>query len=238
MRCFPRETRIRDASEPQEDIRLRSLLRLESLALASPLGSLRAALGVEKPVPPGERARVVADELFVVNIVVVSTGPQREEVVKRPGELVAGVRVDGLEDTEHNPDVHGQDVKVLGDGAPQDGAADCTETEDHDFNGRCVFCCHAERRGILVVNLVDVLVQRAPVHGAVGPVVPSVLENEEDCDLVSHGEKRREGGGRRKAEVLGHGVEEPDLRKFDGKVRNKDELCALPLFSCGRDLLL
>lgn len=49
---------------------------------------------------------------------VVSTGPEREEVVERPGELVAGVRVDGLEDTENDPDVHGQDVEVLGDGAP------------------------------------------------------------------------------------------------------------------------
>ena len=110
---------VGNAHRTAEDIaRLRSLLRLERLALASPLGSLRAALGVEEPVPPGERARVVADELLVVNIVVVSTGPEREEVVERPGELVAGVRVDGLEDTKNNPDVHGQDVKVLGDGAP------------------------------------------------------------------------------------------------------------------------
>ena len=130
-----------NATELQRDMdHLRSLLRLERLALASPLGSLRAALGVKGPVPPGERARVVTDELLVVNIVVVSTGPDGKEVVKRPGELVAGVRVDGLEDTQGDPDVHGQDVQVLGDGAPQDWAADRAETEDHDFNGRCVFC--------------------------------------------------------------------------------------------------
>ena len=239
MRRFARETRIRNAGEPQENIsRLRGLLRLEGLALASPLGSLRTALGVEEPVPPGERARVVANELLVVDIVVVSTGPEREEVVERPGELVAGVRVNGLEDTEHNPDVHGQDVEVLGDGAPQDGAADSAETENHDFDGRCVFCCHAEGCGVLVVDLVDVLVQRAPVHGAVCPVVPGVLENEEDCDLVGHGEQSWEGSGSRKAEVLRHGVEEPDLGEFDSEVRDEDELGALPLFSCGRDLLL
>lgn len=230
---------VENARRWAEDIaRLRSLLRLECLALASPLGSLRAALGVEEPVPPGERARVVADELLVVDVVVVSTGPEREEVVERPGELVAGVRVDGLEDTKNDPDVHGQDVKVLGDGAPQNGAADRAETEDHDFNRRRVFCCHTERRGVLVVDLVDVLVQRAPVHCAVGPVVPGVLENEEDCDLVGHCENGRERSGSLETEVLRHGVEEPDLREFDGEVRNEDELCALPLLLCGRDLLL
>lgn len=169
---------------------------------------------------------------------VVSTGPEREEVVERPGELVAGVRVDSLEDTENNPDVHGQDVKVLGNSAPQDGAADRAETEYHDFNGRCVFCCHTEGCGVLVVDLVDVLVQRAPVHGAVGPVVPGVFENEEDRDLVGHGEDRWEGSGSLETEILRHGVEEPDLREFDGEVRNEDELCALPLLLCGRNLLL
>jgi hypothetical protein len=56
--------------------------------------------------------------------------------------------------------------------------------------------------------------------------------------LVGHGENSWEGGGSRKAEVLRHGVEEPDLRKLDGEVRNEDELRALPLFFCGRDLLL
>lgn len=169
---------------------------------------------------------------------VVSAGPDGKEVVERPGELVAGVRVDGLEETENDPGVHGQDVKVLGDGAPQDGAADGAEAEDHDFDGRCVFCCQAEWCGVLVVDLVDVLVQRAPVHGAVHPVVPGVLKNEEDCDLVCHSEERGEGDGSLETEVLRHGVEEPDLREFDGEVRDEDELCTLPLFSCGRDLFL
>ena len=89
-----------------------------------------------------------------------------------------------------------------------------------------------------MVNLVNVLVQRAPVHGTVGPVVPGVLENEEDRDLVGHGEDGWEGSGSLETEVLRHGVEEPDLREFDGEVRNEDELCALPLLLCGRNLLL
>lgn len=133
---FSRKTRVENADLSQRNIaRLRSLLRLERLALASPLGSLRAALGVHKPIPPGERARVVANELLVVQIVVVSASPDGEEVVERPGEFVSGVRVDGLEETQHDPGVHGQDVQVLGDSAPENGAADGAKAEDHDFDG-------------------------------------------------------------------------------------------------------
>ncbi len=44
-----------------------------------------------------------------------------------------------------------------------------------------------------MVDLVDVLVKRTPMKGAVGPVVPGVFEHEEDGDLVGHGEDRGEG---------------------------------------------
>jgi len=170
--------------------------------------------------------------------VVVGAGPDGEEVVERPGELITGVRVDGLEHTQRDPDVHGEDVEVLGDGAPQDGATDCAETEDHDFDWRRVLCCEAKGCRVLVVDLVNVLVQRAPVHGAVHPVVPGVLEDEEDRDLVCHGEERGEGNGGFKAGVLCHRVEEPNLRKLDGEVGDEDEFGALPLFFCGGHLLL
>jgi hypothetical protein len=215
---------------------LRSLLGLERLALAPPLGSLRAAFGVHGPVPPSERAGVVADELLVVDVVVVGAGPDGEEVVERPGELVAGVRVNGLEHTQRDPDVHGEDVEVLGDCAPQDGAADRAETEDHDFDWRGVFCREAEGCRVLVVDLVDVLVQWAPVHGAVHPVVPGILEDEEDGNLVGHCEERGEGNGGFEAGVLRHRVEHPDLRELDGEVGDEDEFRALPLLFCGGDL--
>lgn len=70
-----------------------------------------------------------------------STRPERQEVVQRPGELVAGVRIDGLEETAHDPQVHGQDVQVAGDGAPGDGAEDRAGAEDHHFDGRGVLGC-------------------------------------------------------------------------------------------------
>lgn len=36
-----------------------------------------------------------------------------------------------------------------------------------------------------MVNLMDVLVERAPVERSVGPVMPGILQHKEDGDLVS-----------------------------------------------------
>jgi hypothetical protein len=44
-----------------------------------------------------------------------------------------------------------------------------------------------KRRTILVMDLVDVLVQGAPVQQPVGPVMERVLHDEEDRDLPGHG---------------------------------------------------
>lgn len=94
----------------------------------------------------------------MVNIVVLGASPEGKEVVERPGELVARVCVDGLEEAEDNPDVHGEDVEVLGDGAPHDGDTNGTETQAHDFNGRRVLGGKTEGSRVLVVNLVHGLV--------------------------------------------------------------------------------
>lgn len=168
----------------------------------------------------------------------IGASPERQEMMQGPGELKAGMRVDGLEQAEHDPDVHGQDVQVLGDGAPEDGGADRAEAEQHDLDRAGVLGREAEGGRVLVVDLVDVLVQRAPVQGAVQPVVPRVLEHEEDGDLVGHGEEGGEGDGGCQAEVLGHRVEEPDLGELDGEVGEEDELGAVPLFFGGWDFLL
>lgn len=80
-----------------------------------------------------------------------------------------------------------------------------------------------------MVDLVDILVKRAPVESAMHPVMPGILENEEDADLEGHGQDGREGNASRKAEVLRHGVEEPRLSsvagvlKYDG--RNTYQIC-------------
>lgn len=103
------------------------------------LKRIGGVLGVQNVVPPAEAAGVVANELFVVEVVVIRTGPERQEVVKTPGKFIATVRVDGLEQTQDNPDVHGENVQFTGESAPNDWAADGSETENHDLDGGGVF---------------------------------------------------------------------------------------------------
>jgi hypothetical protein len=159
-------------------------------------------------------------------------------MVQTPGKVVPAVRIDSLEHTDCDPRVHGQDVEILCNGAIQNRRSDGSETKGHDFDGGRVLGGETEGCGVLVVDLVDVLVQRAPVHGAVSPVMPCVLEYEEDGYLVGHLPHAGKGNGRAKAEVLAHGVEEPDLREFDGEVGEENEEGALPLFVGSRDFLL
>ena len=87
---------------------LLDLLRL--LTLTSSPHSLGSRLGVHNVVPPPKAARIVANEALVVGVMVIGTSPERQEVVQTPREFVAAVCIDGLEETEDNPEVHGQDV--------------------------------------------------------------------------------------------------------------------------------
>ena len=100
-------------------VSLLRLLHFCELALPTTLGGLGTGLSVEKVVPPPKAARVVANEAFMMYVMVVSAGPKREEVVQAPWELITAMRVDGLEQTKDNPDIHGQDMKVLGNGTPK-----------------------------------------------------------------------------------------------------------------------
>jgi hypothetical protein len=226
-------TRLQNPPKPSSSNCLLHLAGLGSLlrgfALAAVLSRLGASLGVEHVVPPSERASVVADEALVVDIVVLSAGPEGEEVVQAPRELVTGVGIDGLEQAEDDPDVDGEDVKILGDGDPQNGRSYGSETKSHDFDGRGVFGGESEGRRVLVVNLVHVLVQRAPVEGTVEPVVPGILHDEEDGDLVGHLGPGGEGNAGLHAKVHAHGVEQPDLGELDSEVTEQDQLGALPL---------
>ena len=118
---------------------------------------------------------------------------------------------------------------------------------------------------VLVVDLVNVLVERAPVQRAVREEVEHVLKDEEECDLqellLPWGEGHLPGGH---AERLSHRVEEPDLhetwdaretnrvcsaectsgigketydRELNHEVREQDLLRALPLLLRRRDLV-
>ena len=80
---------------------------------------------------------------------------------------VSAVRIDGLEETQGDPDVHGEDVQVTAECAVEEGTRECTSSEDEDFSGMRVLSSKTEGGGVLVVNLVDVLVERAPVKSTV-----------------------------------------------------------------------
>lgn len=174
----------------------------------------------------------------MVGVVVVGTCPEWQEVVQAPREFVTRVRVNGLGKTEHDPHVHGQDVQVLGNGAPEDWRDNGAQAKDHYLEWRSIFSGETKGSRILVVDFVDVLVKRTPVQCAVRPVVPSIFKNKENGNLVGHGEKRRERHACFEADKLRHGMEEPDLRQLNCEVAQQHELRAVPLLLRGRHLLL
>ena len=49
-----------------------------------------------------------------MEVVVIGTGPEGEDVLERPREIVSAVSVNGLEETEDDPGVHSEVVKVSG----------------------------------------------------------------------------------------------------------------------------
>lgn len=192
------------------------------LVFSAALQSIGGVLSVEEVVPPAEAAGVVSDELLMVKIVVVGTGPERQEVVKTPREFVTAVGINGLEQTQDNPNVHGEDVKVSGESTPEDGATDGTKAQEHHFNRRRVFGSQTERSGVLVMNLMDSLVEGAPVKSAVQEVVPSILHDEENCNLVGHGPEGGEGDRSLQTTELSHWVEQP-IKELAMMVPNSSE---------------
>jgi hypothetical protein len=181
---------------------LSSLLSSCKLPLSSLLRSLRTSLSVQDIIPPAERARVVTDEALMMDIMMLSTGPEGQEVMQRPWEFIPGMRINSLEQATNDPQIHRQDVQILSDSAVDDRAANSSETQDHDFDRRRVFSGEAKGCRILMVNFMDVFVKRTPVHGAVRPVVPCILEHEENGNLVGDLPGARKGDGGAEAEVL------------------------------------
>jgi hypothetical protein len=166
------------------------------------------------------------------------------------------VRVDGLEEAERDPEVDGDDVQVAEEPAPQERAADRAHAEDRDLGRVRVLGREPERRGVLVVDLVDALVERARVQRLVCEVVEHVLEDEEERELGQLRAERRERHlPCREAEHLRNGVEGADLGRaredrravhamgrtycgrLDGEVREEDLLRALPLLRGRGDLV-
>lgn len=87
------------------------------------------------------------------------------------------------------------------------------------------------------MNLVNILVKRAPVHCTVHPVMPCILQDEKDGDVESYGCPCWERNTGLHTAHFRHWVEEPDLREFDGEMAEEDESCASPLLG-GSGVLL
>lgn len=135
---------------------------------------------------------------------VVGTGPEGEEVSERPREVVARMSVDCLPKTKSDPNVDGEDVKVIPEYSVQEWSRDRSLREDQNFKRMGIFgglynikrrtqemkkmrVTHDTNRSReLVVELVNVLVQRTIVQSPVSPVMESVLKDEEEGDLRSH----------------------------------------------------
>jgi len=169
---------------------------------------------------------------------VVGTGPEGQDVAQGPREVVTAVGINGLEETQDDPEVHGDEVELASHGNPDDRRANNAESEKHDLDRGGILGGQAEGGAVGVVQLVDGLVERAVVQRPMEPVVPGILNNEEDDNLHSNLPGGRERSAVAHAEVGCDRMEKPDLRELDGAVADKDEGGAFELFLPGRYLLL
>lgn len=219
-------------------------LGLLPLCSFSEFFGLWAALCAQQVVCPSEGARVVTDEKVVVVVMVVRTCPERKELVQGPWEIVAGMGVYGLEQTEGDPQRQRKQVQVgkielgivLGEPSVDDGEAHGTEAECHNFNRVGIFGCQTKWSGVSVVLFVDVLVKQTPVEHSVGPVMPLVFEHEEECDLGQHNFDQREGNCYRDLELGAERVEQPDGQRLHHEMQLDHRFEALPLLAIQRKL--
>lgn len=104
------------------------------------LFGLRTSFGVQNIIPESEGRGVVPDKIVVVQVVVFCTGPERQEVVQGPREVVAGMGVDGLHQSQDHPHGDGEEMQLVGDGGVDDWETDGTEPQRHNLDRMRVFC--------------------------------------------------------------------------------------------------
>ncbi len=87
------------------------------------------------------------------------TAPEGDEAVGRPGVVVAGVGLNGLEEAEEEPGPHGEEV-----GGEEERAEHGAETEEDGLHRVGVLGGDAEGRGVVMMDLVDGGVDGTPVQ--------------------------------------------------------------------------
>ena len=173
-----------------------------------------------------------------MSVVPVSSTPEGQEAPHAPGKVVAAVGIDCLEETRHNPQIHGDEVKISRQIHPECWGTDSAQAEEHGLDRRRILRRKSEWRAIVVVQLVDGLIERAVVQGSVEEVVPGILHDEEDTNLKNNLPPGREWHAIVEAPVCCQGMEEPNLGKLDGDVAEKNDAGAVKLVVPGRHLCL
>lgn len=114
---------------------------------------------------------------------------QRKPPVDAPWKIVAGVTLNRLHASQRQPRVQRQQVRTN-----QERADKRREPKKEHFRRVRVLGRNPERRRVLVVDGVYVLVEPGGVEGAVAPVECDVFRDEEECELEEHCRQRGEGG--------------------------------------------
>ena len=125
----------------------------------------------------------------MMEVVVVGTRPEGQDVLQRPGEVVPRMRVDGLKEPERDPDVHRDNVEV----APREVAQTQRTTKraygkNQGLGWMGVFSSKAEGCGVFVVQLVDVTVERTIVQCLMG--CEWVIRRQISCRWLSSTDQR------------------------------------------------
>lgn len=176
-------------------------------------------VGTHDIVAPAEGSGEIVHKSHVVEVVVVSTSPEGEDVLEGPGEIVSAVSIDGLEETKNDPDVHGEDVEVSSAEDVKNRTSYRSGTEDEDLSGVGVLGSQAEGSRVFVVNFVNMLVHGTPVEGLMGEEVEHVFVNEEKRDLENGFLPSWEGdmpGAH--SETLGDWMEQPNERELHSEM--------------------
>lgn len=70
----------------------------------------------------------------MMHIVMICTCPKRQQMVQTPWEFVPRVRIDGLEQPQNDPCVHGQNMQILCYCSPNDWNSDRSSTKKHNLD--------------------------------------------------------------------------------------------------------
>lgn len=90
------------------------LVHLQLATLLSLTFAISTVLDIcaKEIIPPTEAGSIVTDESLVMVVMVVSASPEGNPIAERPREIVAGMSIDRLEKSQHNPQQHGDQMKT------------------------------------------------------------------------------------------------------------------------------